>query len=105
MSYTLTYNTATVITTPVINSTKVTVFSNVACYANINNNATTISPIMVLPNRKNDINMQGLLNTLSLLPVGGATAAITITQIGNVFPSGTATAVAGGGTGNIYTNG
>ena len=28
--------------------------------------------------------MQGLGNTLSLLPVGGAAAAITITQVGNV---------------------
>jgi hypothetical protein len=106
MSYTLTYNSATAVTTAAINSTKVTVFANVACYANINGSATTSSPISVLPNRKNDINMQGLGNTLSLLPVGGATAAITITQVGNVAASGTATAIAGGATtGNVYTNG
>jgi hypothetical protein len=109
MSYTLTYNTSTVITTPAINSTKVTVFSNVACYSNINGSATTSSPITVLPNRKNDINMQGLFNTLSLLPVGGATAAITITQVGNVAASGYVNAFANGNvtatTGNVYTAG
>jgi len=102
MAYTLTYNSATAITTPVINSTKVTVFSNVACYANINGTAVTTSAFpLILPNRKNDFNMQGLGNTLSLLPVGGASAAITIVQVGNVAPSG----VAGPIGGNIYTNG
>jgi hypothetical protein len=90
MSYTLTYNSASAVTTPAINSTKVTVFANVACYTNINGTATTSSPVAVLPNRKIDVNMQGLGNTLSLLPVGGATAAITITQVGNVAASGTA---------------
>jgi hypothetical protein len=102
MAYTLTYNTTTIITTPVINSTKVTVFSNVACYANINGNAVTTSTFpLILPNRKNDFNMQGLGNTLSLLPVGGVSAAITIVQVGNVAPSG----VAGPIGGNIWTNG
>ena len=102
MAYTLTFNSSSAVTTPAVNSTKVTVFSNVACYTNINGTATTSSPITVLPNRKNDINMQGLGNTLSLLPVGGATAAITITQTGNVAPSGVAGPITGG---NIYTNG
>ena len=102
MAYTLTFNSSSAVTTPAVNSTKVTVFSNVACYSNINGTATTSSPITVLPNRKNDINMQGLGNTLSLLPVGGATAAITITQTGNVAASGVAGPTTGG---NIYTNG
>lgn len=90
MPYTLTYNTSTAITTPAVNSTKVIVFANVACYSNIGGTAVSTDPITVLPNRKNDINMKGLGNTLSLLPVGGAAAAITVTQVGNVSPSGTA---------------
>jgi len=104
MAYTLTYTTATVITTPPINSTKVTVITNVACYANINGTATTTSAYpIVAANRKTDINMQGIGNTLSLLPLSAAV--ISITQVGNVAASGTATAVAGGGAGNSYTNG
>ncbi len=103
MAYTLTYNTATAITTPVINSTKVTVFANVACYANINGVAVTTSTFpLILPNRKNDFNMQGIGNTLSLLPVGGVAAAITIVQTGNVAASGTVGPASGG---NIYVNG
>lgn len=89
MAYTQTFNSATAITTAPINSTKVIVFANVACYANINGTAVSTSTFPIIePNRKNDFNMQGLGNTLSLLPVGGATAAITITQVGNVAPSG-----------------
>jgi hypothetical protein len=91
MAYTQTFNTATGVTTTVINSTKATVFSNVAVYVAINNSATTSSPILPA-NRKNDVNMQGLGNTLGLLPVGGAAAAITVTQVGNVFASSQAIA-------------
>jgi hypothetical protein len=110
MAYTLTYNSSTAITTPAINSTKVVVYANVACYANINGTAVSTSAFpLILPNRKNDFNMQGLGNTLSLLPVGGGAAAITIQQVGNVFPSGTATGYASGNTtvstGNAYTAG
>jgi hypothetical protein len=91
MAYTLTYNTSTAITTPAINSTKVIVFSNVACYANINGVAVTSSTFPIIePNRKNDFNMQGLGNTLSLLPVGGVATAISITQVGNVYTSANA---------------
>jgi len=103
MAYSQTYNSATAITTPAINSTKVIVYSNVACYANINGTAVSSSAYpLIVPNRKNDFNMQGLGNTLSLLPVGGATAAITIVQVGNVAASGIAGPTTGG---NIYTNG
>jgi hypothetical protein len=85
MAYTLTYNTTTAITTPVINSTKVVIFANVACYSNINGTATSSSTYPIIePNTKNSYNMQGLGNTLSLLPLGGAAAGITITQVGNV---------------------
>jgi hypothetical protein len=90
MAYTLTYNSASAVTTAAINSTKVTIFSNVACYANINGTATSSSTFpLVAANRKTDFNMQGLGNTLSLLPVAG-TAAITVTQVGNVALSGVA---------------
>lgn len=86
MAYTQTYNTTTAITTGAIGSTKVIVFANVACYSNINGTATTTSQFpLIEPNIKNSYNMQGLGNTLSLLPVGGAPAAITITQVGNVY--------------------
>jgi hypothetical protein len=91
MAYTQTFLSSAAITSAPINSTKVTVFSNVACYVNINGAATTSSPIGVVPNRKNDVNMQGLGNTLSLLPVGSVTAAMTITQVGNVITAGTVT--------------
>ena len=85
MAYTWTYNTTTAVTTGVINSTKVIVFANVACYSNINGTAVSSSQFPIIePNVKNSYNMQGLGNTLSLLPVGGAAAAITITQVGNV---------------------
>jgi hypothetical protein len=108
MAYTQTFNTTTSQTTTVINSTKATVFSNVAVYCAVGGSVSTSSPI--LPgNRKNDVNMQGLGNTLSLLPVGGVAAAITVTQVGNVAPSGTVTAFAAGNltatTGNVYTAG
>jgi hypothetical protein len=85
MAYTWTYNTTTAITTPALNSTKVIIFSNVACYSNINGTAVASSAFPIIePNTKNSYNMQGLGNTLSLLPVGGAAAGITITQVGNV---------------------
>jgi hypothetical protein len=91
MAYTLTYNSATAVTTPALNSTKAIVYANVACYVNINGTATTTSTYpLIVPNRKNDVNLGGLGRTLSLLPVGGATAAITVTQVGNVALSGTA---------------
>jgi hypothetical protein len=106
MAYSYTYNSATAITTPAINSTKVIVVANVACYANINGTATSSSAVTTLipANLRTSVNMMGIGNTLSLLPVSG-TAAITVTQVGNVAPSGTATAVAGGSAGNTYTNG
>lgn len=102
MAYTQTFNTATAVTVGPVNSTKVIVFSNVACYANINGVAVSTSTFpLIQPNRKNDFNMQGIGNTLSLLPVAG-TAAITVTQVGNVALSGTAGPAFGG---NTYTNG
>ena len=103
MAYTQTFNTATAVTTTAINSTKVIVFANVACYANINGTATSSSTFpLIEPNIKNNVNMCGIGNTLSLLPVGGAAAAITVTQVGNVAASGIAGPLFGG---NVFTNG
>jgi hypothetical protein len=91
MAYTQTFNSASAVTTAPIGSTKVVVFSNVACYANINGTAVSTSTFpLVVANRKIDINMGGIGNTLSLLPVAG-TAAITVTQVGNVYAIGQAT--------------
>lgn len=102
MAYTQIFNTATAITTAVINSTKVTIIANVDCYANINGSATSSSTYPIIAaNRKTDFNMCGIGNTLSLLPVSG-TAAISVTQVGNVAASGTAGPAFGG---NTYTNG
>jgi hypothetical protein len=103
MAYSYTYTSATAITTPAINSTKVIVVANVACYANINGTATPSSSVTTLvpANVRTTINMMGIGNTLSLLPAGG-TAAMTVTQVGNVAPSGVAGPVTGG---NTYTNG
>lgn len=94
---------ASAVTTPVINSTKVIVIANVACYANINGAATTTSNVAMVPaNIKTSINMQGIGNYLSLLATSG-TAAIIVTQVGAVAASGI------GGplpiNGNTYTNG
>ena len=107
MATSYTFVSAGAVTTPVINSTKVIVIANVACYANINGTASTTSNVgpMVPANIKTSINMQGIGNYLSLIPTAG-TAAITVTQVGTVAPSGVAVAFAGTGlTGNIFTNG
>ena len=89
MAYTQTFVTATAVTTGNINSTKVTVVSNVACFVGINATATSATNFpMVAANRPTSINMLGRGNTLSLLPSAG-TAAISVTHIGNVAVSGT----------------
>ena len=48
MAYTQIFNTATAITTAVINSTKVTIIANVDCYANINGSATSSSTYPII---------------------------------------------------------
>lgn len=103
MSYSYTYNSATAVTTPAINSTKVIVVSNVSCYYNINGSATSTSNAgtLIPANVRTSVNMMGVGNTISILPTAG-TAAITVTQVGNVALSGTAGPAFGG---NIYTNG
>jgi hypothetical protein len=92
MATSYTFVSGTAVTTPVINSTKVIVISNVACYANINGTATTTSNIgpMIPANMRTSVNMQGIGNYLSLLPTTG-TAAITVTAVGTVKATGTVT--------------
>ena len=103
MAYSQSFVSSVGVTTLPINSTKVIVVANVACFANINgsasvtSNVTTLIPAMV----RTSVNMMGINNTLSLLPTAG-TAAITVTQVGNVAASGVAGPTTGG---NVYTNG
>ena len=90
MATSYTFVSASAVTTPAITSTKVIVIANVACYANINGTASTTSNAapLVPANIKTSINMQGIGNYLSLLSTNGP-AAITVTQVGVVVPSGT----------------
>jgi len=99
MAISYTYVSASAVTTPPITSTKVIVVANVACYANINGTASTTSNVnaMIPAGYRTGVNMQGIGNTLSLLPIAGV-AAMTITQVGNVFPSGQSVPVANNST-------
>jgi len=103
MTISYSYSSTTAITTPPITSTKVVVVASAACWANINGTATATSNAFPLipAGIKTSINMQGVGNTLSILPAAGATTYITVTQVGTVAASG----VAGPIGGNIYTNG
>ena len=103
MTISYSYSSTTAITTPPITTTKVVVVASAACWANINGAATATSNAFPLipAGIKTSINMQGINNTLSLLPAAGATTYITVTQVGNVAASG----IAGPLTGNVYTNG
>jgi hypothetical protein len=95
MAYSYTFVSGSAVTTPPISSTKVIIVSNVALVANINGTASISSNVgtAIPPNYRTSFNMQGINNTLSLLPTSGV-ALITVTQVGNVAPSGTAPAVA-----------
>jgi len=95
MAYSYTFVSGSAVTTPTINSTKVIIVSNVALVANINGAASLTSNVStIIPlNYRTSFNMQGTGNYLSLLPTSGV-AAISVTQVGNVAPSGTAPAVA-----------
>lgn len=72
-----------------INSTKVKVLANTACVYNINAAATlTANAGPIIPaNFPTYINMGGIGRQLSVLPVGGASTAITVTEIGTVYQS------------------
>jgi hypothetical protein len=84
-----TFVTTTFANVTIANSTKVKVVSNVACYYNINANASVTANAgpMIAANRPTDINMGGLSKVLSVGPVNGGSAAITVTEIGTVSSS------------------
>ena len=89
-SYTVVTTTAAnVAGSNVLNSTKVRVVANNACVFAINAAATLTSNVgpMIPANRPVDINMGGIGKTISVLPTGGASTAVTVTEIGTVYQS------------------
>lgn len=86
---TYTYSvTGTSANTAVLNSTKVRVVSNVACYYAINANASITSNVgpMIAANRPTDINMGGIGKVLGVATVNGS-GVVTVTEIGTVYQS------------------
>ena len=69
-----------------INSTKVKVVANTACVYAINAPATLSSNVgaMIPANFPTYINMTGIGNKISVLPVGGVSTAVTVTECGTV---------------------
>ena len=90
MTISYSFSSSTAIVTPPITSTKVVVVASAACWANVNGTATATSNVypLIPAGIKTSINMQGLNNTLSLLPAAGGTTYITVTQVGKVAASG-----------------
>ena len=75
--------------TNTISSTKVKVVANAACVYAINAAATLTANVgaMIPANFPTYINMTGIGNRISVLPVAGANTAITLTECGTVFQS------------------
>jgi hypothetical protein len=75
--------------TNTINSTKVKVVANAACVYAINAPATLTSNVgaMIPANFPTYINMTGIGNRISVLPVAGGSTAITLTECGTVYQS------------------
>lgn len=75
--------------TNTINSTKVKVVANAACVYAINVPATLTANVgaMIPANFPAYINMTGIGNRISVLPVSGVNTAITLTECGTVFQS------------------
>lgn len=72
----------------VINSTKVKVVANTTCVYAINAPATITSNVGQIPqNVPTFINMGGIGKTLSVLPAGGVSTVVTLTEIGTVYQS------------------
>ena len=71
------------------NSTKVKVVANAACVYAINAPATLSANIgpLIPANFPTYINMGGIGNTLSILPVAGGSTTITATECGTVYQS------------------
>ena len=75
--------------TNTINSTKVKVVANAACVYAINAPATLTSNVgaLIPANFPTYINMTGIGNRISVLPVSGVNTAITLTECGTVYQS------------------
>ena len=75
--------------TNTINSTKVKVVANAACVYAINAPATLTANVgaLIPANFPTYINMTGIGNRISVLPVSGVDTAITVTECGTVFQS------------------
>ena len=88
-SYTVVTTTAANVAGPdVLNSTKVRVVANTTCVYAINAPATLTSNIGQIPqNVPTYVNMGGIGNRISVLPAGGASTIITVTEIGTVYQS------------------
>lgn len=87
-SYTIVTTTAANVSAA-INSTKVKVVANTACVYAINAAATLTANVgaMIPANLPVYINMGGIGNKLSVLPVSGASTTITTTECGTVYQS------------------
>ncbi len=71
-----------------LNSTKVKVVANTTCVYAIDAQATITSNIGQIPqNVPTFINMGGIGKKLSVLPAGGASTVVTVTEIGTVYQS------------------
>lgn len=83
-----TFVTTTFANVTISNSTRAKVVSNVACYYNINANASVTANAgpMIPANRPVDINLGNIGQVLSIAPVAGS-AAFTVTEIGTVAQS------------------
>lgn len=88
-SYTVVTSTAANVAGPsAINSTKVKVVANTTCVYAINAPATLTSNVGQIPqNVPTYINMGGIGNRLSVLPAGGASTVVTLTECGTVYQS------------------
>ena len=88
-SYTIVTSTAAnVAGAEVLNSTKIRVVANTTCVYAINAPATITSNVGQIPqNVPTYINMGVIGNRISVLPAGGASTVITVTEIGTVYQS------------------
>jgi hypothetical protein len=90
-SYTIVSSTAANVagSSNTIASTKVKVVANAACVYAINAPATLTSNVgaMIPANFPTYINMGGIGNKISVLPVAGSNTAITVTECGTVYQS------------------
>jgi hypothetical protein len=88
-SYTVVLTTAANVpsNTTSINSTKVKIVANSACVYAINAPATLTANVgaMIPANFPTYINMQGIGNRISILPVSGTSTAVTVTECGTVY--------------------